>query len=104
MARLLQHATFKYGLGSPTCHARGQFLIPLRSVVILSPFLLMLGKVRYIILDKVNLARISFKLTAFSDSSVKAMLNGSVVTTAWRVLRLRMEEEASRYGGELRIY
>jgi len=27
------------------------------------------------------------------------MLGGSLVTTAWRVLRLRMEEKASRYGG-----
>jgi hypothetical protein len=27
------------------------------------------------------------------------MLSGSLVTTAWRVLRLRMEEKASRYGG-----
>jgi hypothetical protein len=26
-------------------------------------------------------------------------LVGSLVTTAWRVLRLRMEETASRYGG-----
>jgi hypothetical protein len=29
----------------------------------------------------------------------RAMLSGSLVTTAWRVLRLRMEEKASRYGG-----
>jgi hypothetical protein len=28
-----------------------------------------------------------------------SMLSGSLVTTAWRVLRLRMEEKASRYGG-----
>jgi hypothetical protein len=28
-----------------------------------------------------------------------SMLRGSPVTTAWRVLRLRMEETASRYGG-----
>jgi hypothetical protein len=27
------------------------------------------------------------------------MLGGSLVTTAWRVLRLRMEGMASRYGG-----
>jgi hypothetical protein len=27
------------------------------------------------------------------------MLGESLVTTAWRVLRLRMEETASRYGG-----
>jgi hypothetical protein len=31
-------------------------------------------------------------------------LDGSLVTTAWRVLRLRMEETASSYGGKLRIY
>jgi hypothetical protein len=35
---------------------------------------------------------------------IKSMLGGSLVTTAWRVLRLRMEEMASRYGGYLRIY
>jgi hypothetical protein len=29
----------------------------------------------------------------------KGMLGGSLVTMAWRVLRLRMEETASRYGG-----
>jgi hypothetical protein len=28
-----------------------------------------------------------------------SMLSGFLVTTAWRVLRLRMEEMASRYGG-----
>jgi hypothetical protein len=28
-----------------------------------------------------------------------AMLSGSLVTTAWRVLRLWMEEKASRCGG-----
>jgi hypothetical protein len=28
-----------------------------------------------------------------------ATFSGSLVTTAWRVLRLRMEEKASRYGG-----
>jgi hypothetical protein len=27
------------------------------------------------------------------------MLGGSLVTTAWHVLRLQMEERASRYGG-----
>jgi hypothetical protein len=32
------------------------------------------------------------------------MLSGSPVTTAWGVLRLRIEETASRYGGQLRIY
>jgi hypothetical protein len=30
---------------------------------------------------------------------LNVMLGGSLVTTAWRVLRLRMEETASRYGG-----
>jgi hypothetical protein len=29
----------------------------------------------------------------------QSMLSGSLVTTAWRVLRLRIEEEASTYGG-----
>jgi hypothetical protein len=29
----------------------------------------------------------------------QSMLRGSLFTTAWRVLRLRMEETASRYGG-----
>jgi hypothetical protein len=33
-----------------------------------------------------------------------AMLGGSIFTTAWRVLRLRMEETPSSYGGQLRIY
>jgi hypothetical protein len=32
------------------------------------------------------------------------MLSGSLVNTAWRVLRLRLEEKVSRYGGQLRIY
>jgi hypothetical protein len=32
------------------------------------------------------------------------MLVGSLVTTAWRVLRLRMERTAFRYGGYLRKY
>jgi hypothetical protein len=30
---------------------------------------------------------------------IKSMLGGPLVTTAWRVLRLRMEETPSRYGG-----
>jgi hypothetical protein len=30
---------------------------------------------------------------------ILAVLSGSTVTTAWRVLGLRMEETASRYGG-----
>jgi hypothetical protein len=29
----------------------------------------------------------------------KSMLGGSLVTTAWRVLRLRMEETPSSFGG-----
>jgi hypothetical protein len=33
-----------------------------------------------------------------------SMLSGSLVTTAWHILRLRMEKMASRYGGQLRIY
>jgi hypothetical protein len=39
-----------------------------------------------------------------NNSCTVAMLSESLVTTAWRVLRLRMEEKASRYGGQLRIY
>jgi hypothetical protein len=31
--------------------------------------------------------------------SHKTMLGGSLVTTAWRVLRLRVEETPSTYGG-----
>jgi hypothetical protein len=38
------------------------------------------------------------------DDDDDSMLSGSLVTTVWRVLRLRMEEKASRYGGQLRIY
>jgi hypothetical protein len=33
-----------------------------------------------------------------------SMLGWSLVTTAWHVLRLRMEETPSRYGGWLQIY
>jgi hypothetical protein len=33
------------------------------------------------------------------DIREMAMLSGSLVTMAWRVLRLWMEEKASRYGG-----
>jgi hypothetical protein len=33
----------------------------------------------------------------------KTMLGGSLVATAWRVLRLRLEETTSRYGAKLRI-
>jgi hypothetical protein len=32
-------------------------------------------------------------------SAVCTMLSGSTVTTAWRVLGLRIEDTASRYGG-----
>jgi hypothetical protein len=32
-------------------------------------------------------------------SGRKFRVGGFLVTTAWRVLRLRMEETASRYGG-----
>jgi hypothetical protein len=32
-------------------------------------------------------------------SNEKPMLSGSLVTMAWHVLRLQMEETASRYGG-----
>jgi hypothetical protein len=39
-----------------------------------------------------------------SRSSCLAMLDWSLVTTAWRVLRLRMEKTPSNYGGKLRIY
>jgi hypothetical protein len=37
----------------------------------------------------------------FIDTST---LGGSIVTSPWRVLRLRMEETASKYGCYLRIY
>jgi hypothetical protein len=32
------------------------------------------------------------------------MLGGSLVTTAWRILRLQMEETPSSFGGKLQIY
>jgi hypothetical protein len=32
------------------------------------------------------------------------MLGRSLVTTAWRVLRLRMEDTPYSFGGQLRIY
>jgi hypothetical protein len=35
----------------------------------------------------------------FKMYNPQAMLGGSLVTTAWRVLRLRMEGTPSRYGG-----
>jgi hypothetical protein len=34
-----------------------------------------------------------------NDVSGAGMLGGSLVTTAWRVLRLRMEKTESSYGG-----
>jgi hypothetical protein len=37
-------------------------------------------------------------------SRKEAMSGGSLVTTAWRVLRLQMEETPSSFGGQLRIY
>jgi hypothetical protein len=40
----------------------------------------------------------------FHCISSTAMSSGSLVTMAWGVLRLWMEETASRYGGQLRIY
>jgi hypothetical protein len=41
---------------------------------------------------------------AFAAFTVRSMLGESLVTTAWRVLWLRMEETPSSYGGQLRIY
>jgi hypothetical protein len=38
-------------------------------------------------------------ITLISMVITISMLGGSLVTAAWRVLRLRMEETASRYGG-----
>jgi hypothetical protein len=35
----------------------------------------------------------------YKNKAASAMLGGSLVTTAWHVLRLRMEETASIYGG-----
>jgi hypothetical protein len=40
----------------------------------------------------------------FLDSTSNSMLGGSMFATAWRALRLRMEETPSKYGGKLRIY
>jgi hypothetical protein len=39
-----------------------------------------------------------------SSRTLRAMLSGSLVTTAWRILRLWMEETPSSFGGQLRIY
>jgi hypothetical protein len=38
-------------------------------------------------------------LIFFLNNESRPMLGGSLVTTAWRVLRLRMEGTPSRYGG-----
>jgi hypothetical protein len=35
---------------------------------------------------------------------LRAMLGGSLVIMAWRVVRLRMEETPSSFGGQLRVY
>jgi hypothetical protein len=48
-----------------------------------------------------------FTLSISSSSSplpLCPMLGGSLVTTAWRVLRLRMEETPYSFGVQLRIY
>jgi hypothetical protein len=44
---------------------------------------------------------IMFRVDFFLPNVTKltSWLGGSLVTTAWRVLRLRMEETASRYAG-----
>jgi hypothetical protein len=43
---------------------------------------------------------IKFLLTSYIPVlPIRLMLGGSLVTTAWRVFRLWMEEMASRYGG-----
>jgi hypothetical protein len=46
---------------------------------------------------------LTYQLAEQSETTVWQLcfskLNGSLVTTAWRVLRLRMEETPSRYGG-----
>jgi hypothetical protein len=60
--------------------------------------------VYYVPLNK-NLQLSSEKIYLFfSFLLVTSMLSGLLVPTAWRVLRLRMEETASRYGWQLRIY
>jgi hypothetical protein len=38
------------------------------------------------------------------DKLSSTTLSASIVTTAWRILRLRVKATASRYGGWLRIY
>jgi hypothetical protein len=53
----------------------------------------------------VMLLSIMHKTAAIDQDTIKteimqiSMLGGSLVTTAWRVLRLRMEGTPSRYGG-----
>jgi hypothetical protein len=51
------------------------------------------------------------RVSAFSQKKLRtaawhrpAIVSGSLVTMAWRILILRLEESASRYGGLLRIY
>jgi hypothetical protein len=46
---------------------------------------------------------VEFKLFLFKAVNHLLMLGGSLVTTAWRVLRLRMEETPSSFGGKLQI-
>jgi hypothetical protein len=46
-----------------------------------------------------NLIQEKIKSRLNSGNASYPMLGGSLVTTAWRVLRLRMEGTASRYGG-----
>jgi hypothetical protein len=56
---------------------------------------------------KINLLMMFKKIIAvYSEDNMKfisaiygSMLSGSTVTTAWRVLGLRIEDTASRYGG-----
>jgi hypothetical protein len=44
------------------------------------------------------------KLEIASEVASKVMLSGALVTTAWLVFRLRMEETAYRPGGWLHLY
>jgi hypothetical protein len=48
---------------------------------------------------KVGNVKIGFTENIDSYIEQVPMLSGSLVTTTWRVLRLRMEEKASRYVG-----
>jgi hypothetical protein len=54
------------------------------------------GKKREYLKDKIDELATNSKNKNIRDLY---MLGGSLVTTAWRVLRLRMEGTASRYGG-----